>query len=93
MVEINVIVRDKNGPVNNLMQDNFTIFDKGKEQKIAFFSANSAYTMRKPDAPLPPGVLTNRPEHVGEAPAAATIVLFDAVNMEAKYQRSPSRIS
>src|SRR5271170_7379392 len=42
MVEVNVIVRDHNGPVSDLRKEDFTVFDKGKAQKIAFFSANSS---------------------------------------------------
>jgi hypothetical protein len=29
LVQVNVIVRDKNGPVSDLAQDDFKVFDKG----------------------------------------------------------------
>ncbi|MGH9726959.1 MAG: hypothetical protein ACRD4V_00005, partial [Candidatus Acidiferrales bacterium] len=34
LVEVGVIVRDKNGPVENLTKDGFVVRDQGKPQKI-----------------------------------------------------------
>jgi len=39
LVEVGVIVRDKNGPVAGLTKDDFTVLDQGKPQKISIFSA------------------------------------------------------
>ncbi|HVA18052.1 MAG TPA: VWA domain-containing protein, partial [Candidatus Dormibacteraeota bacterium] len=33
LVEVGVIVRDKNGPVADLTKDDFTVLDRGKPQK------------------------------------------------------------
>jgi VWFA-related protein len=85
LVEVNVIVRDKNGPVRGLAKADFEIFDRGKARPIAFFSENSADAAR-PAEPLPPNVFTNRPERRGVDPASATVILFDAVNTPVKDQ-------
>ena len=42
LVEVGVIVRDKNGAVANLTKDDFTVLDRGKPQKISIFSADAA---------------------------------------------------
>src|SRR5260370_9961552 len=34
LVEINVLVRDKNGPVTNLEKGDFVLFDQGKRQNV-----------------------------------------------------------
>src|SRR5579872_2663970 len=38
LVQINVVVRDKNGPVPDLAQGDFTITDRGKRREISVFS-------------------------------------------------------
>jgi hypothetical protein len=40
LIQINVIVRDKNGPVANLTKDDFIVADRGKPRSIAVFSKN-----------------------------------------------------
>ena len=76
LVEVNVIVRDQNNrPVEGLTKADFAIFDRGKEQKIAVFSADSVHHVEKPAAPLPAGMYTNRPEQRAEAPTTITVVL------------------
>src|ERR1700730_12569283 len=77
LVQISVIVRDKNGPVANLAKEDFQIFDKGKEQKVAVFSVASTKAGPK-SAPLPPGVYSNRVNRNGaEAVNSVTVVLID----------------
>ena len=34
LVQVNVVVRDKNGPLAGLKASDFTVFDNKKEQKI-----------------------------------------------------------
>jgi hypothetical protein len=41
-VEVEVVVRDKNGPVAGLSREDFTLLDQGKAQKIAVFLNGSA---------------------------------------------------
>jgi VWFA-related protein len=86
LVEVNVIVRAKDGPVRNLTQSDFRIFDKGKEQKIALFSVSSRHKVRKPAAPLPAGVFTNLPEQRSDTPTSITVVLLDALNTDIQDQ-------
>jgi hypothetical protein len=46
LLEINVAVRDKNGPVVGLTKDDFAVFDQGKRQQVAFFSATAGSAAR-----------------------------------------------
>jgi VWFA-related protein len=79
LVEISVVVHDKNGAVEGLTKDDFILLDKGKPQTIALFNVIS---VRK-DAPrplaLPANIVSNRPEYLG-ATSTATVVLFDSLN-------------
>jgi VWFA-related protein len=84
LVEVNVIVRDRNGAVRGLTKDDFELYDRGKRRDIAFFSENSSAP--KPPTPLPPNVSSNLPEHRGIDRAGVTIVLFDGVNTPAADQ-------
>jgi VWFA-related protein len=86
LVEISVIVRDRNGPVRGLTKADFQVFDRGKPREIAFFSEQDATSARKAPDSLPAHVFSNRPEHRGIDPANATIVLFDGVNTSAADQ-------
>jgi VWFA-related protein len=92
LVEVDAVVRDKNGPVKGLTKDDFTLSDcnqqqrnlnhpyspcKGKRQSRAVFrEANGAPS---PAPPLPPGVVSNRIRS-GEALTSSTIVLIDQLN-------------
>lgn len=80
LVQISVVINDKKGkPITDLKQDDFTIFDQGKPQKVTFFSASSP----APSAPPPPlaaNVFTNRLELKGQDPGEVTVILFDALN-------------
>ena len=84
LVEVNVIVRDRNGAVRGLTKDDFELYDRGKRREIAFFSENAPSPVPKPA--LPPNVFSNLPEHRGIDRAAVTIVLFDGVNTAAADQ-------
>src|ERR1041385_6812396 len=80
LVQISVIVRDKNGPVTGLTKDDFQIFDKNKEQKVAVFSVASTKGGAKAP-PLPPGIFSNRVNATGtEAVNSVTVVLVDLLN-------------
>jgi VWFA-related protein len=79
LVLVNVVVTDKKGgPVTGLKKDDFTVEEKGKKQKIAFFS-NPEPTKQAEVPELAPGVYTNKPEF--RAPAGpVTAILLDAAN-------------
>jgi len=81
LVEVSVTVQSKQGElVTGLTQNDFTLFDGGRPEKIAFFRAE---TVRPPGAkprPLPPNLFTNRLDARGPVPASATVILFDGLN-------------
>ena len=81
LVQVSVVVQDKKGkPVTGLKKEDFKIFDEGKPQDIAFFSAATAAPLVPGPSLLPPNVFTNRFDLKGQGPGAVTVVLFDALN-------------
>jgi VWFA-related protein len=80
LVEVNVIVRDKNGPVRDLTLADFSVTDNGNPRPIVSFSVNSLHAEPIPPDPLPAGVYSNAPQYRGIAPGAATVLLLDGVN-------------
>ena len=87
LVQVDVVVRDKNGPVADLTPADFTIYDNGKPQQIAVFSVSAPKDFTPADNPpaLPPGVVSNRENFAGEPPASSTVVLFDLMNSLPAY--------
>jgi VWFA-related protein len=87
LVEVDVVVRDKNGPVTNLTKDDFTILDNGMPQRVELFSVSTAERAKtKPNsAPLAPGFISNRTGR--ELPSSATVILFDRLNTADLFQR------
>jgi VWFA-related protein len=85
VVLVDVVVIDKQGkPVTGLRQEDFVVQEKGKTQKIAFFT--SAADLQKSAAPeLPPGIYSNKPEY--RSPGGPVVVLLlDAANTPFKDQ-------
>jgi hypothetical protein len=84
LVEVDVSARSKGAPATGLTKENFTLFDNGKEQNIAFFSIRSPRTARSVSAtalpPLPAGAVSNRLERDGPLLSRATILLVDQKN-------------
>jgi len=89
LVQINVVVHDKNGqPVRDLSKEDFSIFDKGQEQKVQFFSKESDEALPSNAPPLAPGVVSNRfvnstaggQTHLAPLPASLTVILLDGLN-------------
>lgn len=81
LVEVEVLVRDKNGPVGDLSRDDFRVFDQGKPQQIAVFSsASGAKQESRPVDRLAPGAVSNRAKPSGEHVAGATVLLLDFLN-------------
>lgn len=82
LIETKVIVRDKNGPVADLNQDDFKIFDNGKPQKIAVFHLSKAETQRASSGPaLPANVFSNRAGQTSRSPRH-TVLLIDTMNTD-----------
>jgi len=80
LVQVDVVVRDKNGPVTGLNRDDFTVLDAGKPQRISVFSVKSQRSITQPAAPLPVGAVSNRVNRNGQVPATSTVILIDRVN-------------
>ena len=87
LIEVDVIVRSKDGPVTGLTKDDFTLTDNGKLQRIDVFSiSTSERSNTKPDQPLlPPGVVSNRQGR--PTASSATVILFDRLNTADIFQR------
>lgn len=88
LVEVNVVVHDRNGPVANLTRDDFSVYDRGKAQTIRVFSQSVARASAS-ILPLPAGTFSNRPQNSTSpgsvtpgsvTPGSVTIVLLDALN-------------
>jgi VWFA-related protein len=78
LVLVDVVVTDKKGqPITGLKAEDFTVEENGKKQKIATFSPPTVD--QKAPQPLPPGLLTNRPEYLKPA-GVPTVLLLDAAN-------------
>jgi VWFA-related protein len=99
LVEVGVIVRDKNGPVANLTKNDFVVLDRGKPQQISVFAvaAASAQQRQHPEQPqsLPRNTFSDLPQYGATAPRSVTIVLLDNLNTlygssaESKYEQTP----
>jgi VWFA-related protein len=79
LVEVDVVVHDKNGPVTDLSQDDFSILDQGKPQKVSTFSLVSARSSEGA-VPLRPGEVSNRLNRSGHEALGVTAILFDGLN-------------
>jgi VWFA-related protein len=86
---VEVVVRNKSGPVTNLTKDDFTILDQGKGQRIDIFRSGQS-TTATPAIPPPPGMVSNRGGWAVEgtnAPSAGyTAVLYDRLNTRIDYK-------
>ena len=80
LVEVDVVVHSKGQAVGDLKQEDFTVFDNGKPQKVAAFNIISSRTTPGESIPLPPGAVSNRLTAEGQEPAGITIVLYDLLN-------------
>jgi VWFA-related protein len=76
LVQLNVIVRDKNGPVANLAKSDVILTDRGTPSTISVFSVESALGRARGAQPLPPNAFSNRQG----ASNSVTIVLLDSLN-------------
>jgi VWFA-related protein len=79
LVLVDVVVTDKQGkPVTGLHPEDFVIQEKGKSQKIAFFTS-AGESIKQPGPQLPPGIYSNKPEY--RSPGGPLVVLLlDAAN-------------
>src|SRR5258708_4826640 len=78
LVQISVVVREKNGPVAGLTREDFTVTDNGKAQRIDVFSASDSRNRKQTTlGTMPAGLASNMMNAVGEVPQSATVILFD----------------
>jgi VWFA-related protein len=81
LVQVNVIVDDKNGhPVVDLTKDDFVISDRGKVQELGIFSVDLANTVSQPHQLLPQNTFSDEPKYHGDSPNGVTIILLDNLN-------------
>jgi VWFA-related protein len=75
-----VVVTDKQGkPVSGLKPADFTVQERGKAQKIAFFITPEEAQKRNSPPELGPGIYSNKPEFRSPG-GPVTALLIDAVN-------------
>ncbi|MEO5923760.1 MAG: VWA domain-containing protein [Bryobacteraceae bacterium] len=86
LVQVDVVVKSKDAPVEGLTKDDFEVRDNGKPQQIAVFSVRDVNTPPPQVVPLPKGVVTNHPQSRGAEPVSATVILMDATNTEIQDQ-------
>jgi VWFA-related protein len=94
LVQVNVLVHDKNGPVADLTKDDFTLLDQGKPQNISVFSMESSVAGPQNAQPLPQNTFSDLPQYGASALRSVTIVLLDNLNTLAgngheDYQSDP----
>jgi VWFA-related protein len=81
MVQVNVIVHDRNGkPVSGLRKSDFQMFDQGQPQTISYFSEQTS-RVTAPAAAVPAtNVFSNRAEEQSGVPTSVTVILLDWLN-------------
>ncbi len=81
LVEVQVVAETKKGePVTDLTQEDFSLFDKGHQEKITLFSAEALRPRETAAGPVPPNTFSNRLERLGGETSSVTAILFDGLN-------------
>ncbi len=82
LVQVEVTVRDKDGPVTGLKQGDFTLLDQGEKQEIAIFNSSGSITASHAGAGQSSlvGGVSNRTDPSGKPIAGATLLLLDQLN-------------
>ncbi|MBZ5720884.1 MAG: VWA domain-containing protein [Acidobacteriia bacterium] len=85
LILVDVVVTDKKGkPITGLKAEDFTLQEKGKNQKVAFFTPPGEAERQAPPQ-LGPGIYTNKPEYRSPG-GPVTVLLLDAANTAFKDQ-------
>jgi VWFA-related protein len=74
LVEVEVVVRDKNGPVTGLKRGDFTLRDDGHKREIAVFHGGGSGGAEAA------GISAQKPGGAGFKETGATVLLFDQLN-------------
>ncbi|HKO05458.1 MAG TPA: VWA domain-containing protein, partial [Candidatus Acidoferrales bacterium] len=88
LVQIGVIVRDKNGEARNLAKDDFAVFDRGKPRELSVFSVEAGGGAAGPAQPLPQNTFSDLPQYNPGTLGSITVVLLD--NLNTLYGSAPS---
>ncbi len=80
LVQVDVIVRDKNGPVADLTKDDFLVLDRGKPRAISVFAVGSPKLASQPTQPLRQNTFSDLPQYASTTPRSTTVVLLDNLN-------------
>lgn len=82
LVQVNVVVHDKHGPVADLTKEDFRLVENGKPQDISFFSVDSSKSFAASPKPerLPFNTFTNALTVHENVPTNVTVVLIDLLN-------------
>lgn len=94
LVQINVVARDRGGPVSTLTKDDFVVTDQGRPQAISVFSMERTRVARIALDPQR-GEFSNLVFRNGEVQPGVTILLLDNLNTLAgagaePYETSPT---
>lgn len=86
LVLVDVVVRDKRGPIEGLKASDFQVAEDGQPQTITTFEEHRATdAVQAVEAPpLPPHVYSNAPTY--RRTSAVNVLLLDALNTEAHHQ-------
>jgi len=88
LVQVNVIVHDKNGnPVSGLTKNDFTIFDQGQPQTIAFMSEQTTKVASPALTAIaqPANLFSNRLQERYGVPPSVSVILVDGLNTPMRY--------
>jgi VWFA-related protein len=86
VVQVNVIVQDKNGqPVTGLTRDDFTILDQGQTQTIASFAEQTNRVTAAMASASAANTFSNRAQERYGAPPNVSVILIDSLNMLDNY--------
>jgi VWFA-related protein len=91
LVQVNVVVHDKNGPVSGLTKNDFFLTDRGRPQTISVFSAESTRESPLREHPLPPNTFSNRASERHNSSPSVTVVLLDKLNTRFEDQARANR--
>jgi VWFA-related protein len=85
LVQLNVIVRDKHGPVTNLDKADFVLTESGKSRPISVFSVHkrtepSSAPAEAPVAPAPNTFSNHSLSATADTPPSVTMILLDRLN-------------
>ena len=81
LVQVNVVVHGKNGPISDLTKNDFVLTDRGRPQTISVFSVESKRESPLPDQQrLPQNTFSNRQNERPNAATSVTVVLLDRLN-------------